>query len=55
MTSATRRADAFAMQAKPMDQERMLSYMVSHGEYARSFQGAMRDSRVFVQQASFEE
>ena len=35
--------------------ERMTSYLVSHGEYARSFQGAMVDSRIFVQQASFEE
>jgi len=35
--------------------DRMTSYLVSHGEYARSFQGAIVDSRVFVQQASFEE
>jgi len=34
--------------------ERMTSYLVSHGEYSRSFQGAMVDSRIFVQQASFE-
>lgn len=38
-----------------MDSDRMLSYLVSHGEYARPFQGAMMDTRVFVQQASFEE
>lgn len=38
-----------------MDSDRMLSYLVSHGEYARSFQGSMMDTRVFVQQASFEE
>jgi len=35
--------------------DRMLSYLVSHGEHAASFQGAMTGSRVFVQQASFEE
>jgi negative regulator of sigma E activity len=40
---------------RPMSDERMLSYLVSHGEYARSFQGTMMDSRVFVQQASFAE
>jgi hypothetical protein len=35
--------------------ERMTSYLVSHGEFSRSFQGSMVDSRIFVQQASFEQ
>ena len=35
--------------------ERMTSYLVSHGEFSRSLQGAMVDSRIFVQQARFEE
>lgn len=35
--------------------DRMTSYMVSHGEFSRSLQGTMVDSRVFVQQASYQE
>ena len=35
--------------------DRMTSYMVSHGEFSRSLQGAMVDSRVFVQPASYQE
>jgi sigma-E factor negative regulatory protein RseA len=35
--------------------QRMTSYLVSHGEFSRSLQGAMVDSRIFVQQARFEE
>jgi len=35
--------------------ERLTSYFVSHGEYARSFNGPLADSRIFVQQARFEE
>ncbi|MCP3999762.1 MAG: sigma-E factor negative regulatory protein [Gammaproteobacteria bacterium] len=35
--------------------ERMTSYLVSHGEFSRSLQGTMVDSRVFIQQARFEE
>ena len=35
--------------------DRMTSYLVSHGEFSRSFQGAIVDSRIFVQQASYEE
>jgi len=35
--------------------DRITSYMVSHGEFSRSFQGAMVDSRVFVQPASYRE
>ncbi len=35
--------------------ERMTSYLVSHGEFSRSFQGAIVDSRIFVQQASYGE
>jgi anti-sigma factor RsiW len=38
-----------------INRERMTSYLVSHSEYARSFQGPMADSRIFVQQASFEQ
>ncbi|MEC9374743.1 MAG: RseA family anti-sigma factor [Pseudomonadota bacterium] len=37
------------------NEERMLSYLVSHREETRSFQGPIMDSRVFVQQANFEE
>lgn len=35
--------------------DRMTSYLVSHGEFSRSFQGAIVDSRIFVQQASYGE
>jgi negative regulator of sigma E activity len=52
-TSATWSAGQ-KFQRRPVDQ-RMFNYLVSHGEYARSFQGTMMDSRVFVQQASYEE
>jgi negative regulator of sigma E activity len=38
-----------------INRERMTSYLVSHSEHARSFQGPMADSRIFVQQASFEQ
>jgi len=38
-----------------INQERMTSYLVSHSERARPFQGAMADSRIFIQQASFEQ
>lgn len=38
-----------------LNRERMRSYLISHGEYARTFHGAMADSRMYVQQASFEE
>jgi negative regulator of sigma E activity len=38
-----------------IDPERMTSYFVSHGEYSRSFQGPMGDSRIFAQQARFEQ
>lgn len=41
-------------QRAAIDPDRMTSYLVSHGEYSRSFQGGMVDSRIFVQQASFE-
>jgi negative regulator of sigma E activity len=46
-TSVIRRAS--------INPERMTSYFVSHGEYSRSFQGPMGDSRIFVQQARFEQ
>ncbi len=38
-----------------LNQERMRSYLISHGEHSRSLQGAMTDSRMYVQQASFSE
>jgi len=38
-----------------INKERMTSYLVSHSERARPFQGPMADSRIFVQQASFEQ
>ena len=38
-----------------INQERLTSYLVSHSERARPFQGAMADSRIFIQQASFEQ
>jgi anti-sigma-K factor RskA len=38
-----------------VNSERMTSYLVSHGEFSRSLQGVMVDSRIFVQQARFEE
>lgn len=41
--------------ASEINRERLTSYMVSHGEYARSFHGPMGNSRIFVQQASFEQ
>ncbi len=44
-----------AKPAPALDEDRMLTYLVSHGEYSRSFQGAMMDSRVFIQQTSFED
>lgn len=42
-------------QQMQLNRNRMTSYLISHGEHARSFHGAMADSRMFVQQASFEE
>ncbi len=38
-----------------LNQERMRSYLISHGEHSRSLQGAITDSRMYVQQASFSE
>ncbi len=46
---------AVARRRSPVNRDRMTSYMVSHGEFSRSFHGTMVDSRIFVQQASFEE
>jgi negative regulator of sigma E activity len=52
-------SDTFATlsgaRARAANRERMTSYMVSHGEFSRSMQGAMVDSRIFVQQARFEQ
>ena len=38
-----------------INRERMTSYLVSHSERARPFQGPMADARIFIQQASFEQ
>jgi len=38
-----------------INRERMTSYLVSHSERARPFQGPMANSRIFIQQASFEQ
>jgi negative regulator of sigma E activity len=46
---------AAARERVRIKRERMRSYLISHGEYARSFQGAIANSRIYVQQASFEE
>jgi len=46
---------AVSRRRSPVNRDRMTSYMVSHGEFSRSFHGTMVDSRIFVQQASFEE
>ena len=42
-------------QRNQVNRDRMTSYLVSHGEFSRGLQGPMVDSRIFVQQASFEE
>ena len=52
---ATMRQVPRAGRKASINRERMTSYLVSHGEYARSFRGPMADSRIFVQQASFEQ
>jgi negative regulator of sigma E activity len=44
-----------AKRIRVANRERMTSYLVSHSEFSRSMQGAMVDSRIFVQQASFEQ
>ncbi|MBT8422146.1 MAG: hypothetical protein HKN56_07325 [Gammaproteobacteria bacterium] len=38
-----------------LNQERMRSYLISHGDYSSPLQGAIADSRMYVQQASFSE
>jgi len=38
-----------------LNQERMRSYLISHGEYSSPLQGGIADSRMYVQQASFSE
>lgn len=38
-----------------VNQQRMRSYLISHGEYSRPMQGALADSSMYVQQASFTE
>jgi negative regulator of sigma E activity len=46
---------AAARERVRIKRDRMRSYLISHGEYARPFQGAMANSRIYVQQVSFEE
>lgn len=41
-------------QANTVGNERLTSYLVSHGEFSRGFHGTMVDSRALVQQASFQ-
>lgn len=43
------------LRSAELERERLRSYMVSHGEYARSFQGPIGNSRIFVKQVNFEE
>jgi len=38
-----------------LDPDRMTSYLVAHGQYARAFQSTMMDSRIVAQRASFEQ
>jgi len=38
-----------------LNRDRLTSYMVSHRQYAPSFQGPMANSRIFVRQARFEQ
>lgn len=38
-----------------LKQERMRSYLISHGEYSSPLQGGIADSRMYVQQASYSE
>lgn len=38
-----------------LNRERMTSYLIAHGEHARSFPGSFADSRMYVQQANFSE
>jgi negative regulator of sigma E activity len=53
--SAAGDSETRAIRRASIDPERMTSYFVSHGEYSHSFQGPMGDSRIFVQQARFEQ
>lgn len=52
--------DAGGFQALPaarqasLNPERMTSYLVAHGQYARAFQSTMMDSRIVAPRASFE-
>ncbi|MGI9308468.1 MAG: sigma-E factor negative regulatory protein, partial [Gammaproteobacteria bacterium] len=47
--------DEPAMPQTTIPPVRLTTYMVSHGEYARTFPWTVMDSRAMVQQASFEE
>jgi anti-sigma factor RsiW len=53
--SVTRAIPAVDRRNGRINADRITSYMVSHGEFSRSLQGAMVDSRVFVQPASYQE
>ena len=44
----------YSVRRSAVNRDRMTSYLVSHGEFSRSLQGTMVDSRIFVQQANFE-
>lgn len=44
-----------AVTRRPLNRDRITSYLVSHGEFSRSLHGTMVDSRIFVQPARFEE
>ena len=46
---------ADSIPAGRINADRITSYMISHGEFSRSLQGTMVDSRVFVQPASYRE
>lgn len=44
----------YSVRRSAVNRDRVISYLVSHGEFSRSLQGTMVDSRIFVQQANFE-
>ncbi len=54
LTEPTDLQGIYSVRRSAVNRDRMTSYLVSHGEFSRSLQGTMVDSRIFVQQASFE-
>jgi hypothetical protein len=54
LTESTDTQLIYSVRRSAVNRDRMTSYLVSHGEFSRSLQGTMVDSRIFVQQASFE-